>query len=133
MIKLTLPWPVSINAYWKSRVIKVRGAVMASTYVTAAGVKFQKDVLAAVIQQLGQHSPLHGRLCVSMLFHGPSARKYDISNFVKTTEDALTKAGVWVDDEQVDALFLWRKPIDRQNPRVEIHINDLGPVSRKEW
>ena len=132
MIKLTLPWPVSINAYWKSRVINVKGAAMATTYVTAAGVKFQNDVMAAVIEQLGQHSPLQGRLCVSMLFHGPSARKYDISNFVKTTEDALTKAGVWVDDEQVDALFLFRKPIDRQDPRVEIHISDLGQVSGKE-
>jgi Holliday junction resolvase RusA-like endonuclease len=102
---------------------------MATTYVSAAGVKFQKAVLAAVIEQLGQHSPLQGRLCVSMLFYGPSARKYDISNFVKTTEDALTKASVWVDDEQVDVLFLWRKPIDRQHPRVEIQINDLGQVN----
>jgi Holliday junction resolvase RusA-like endonuclease len=113
-------------------VIKVRGKPTPSTYVTAAGVKFQKGVVAAVIQQLGQHSPLHGRLSVFMWFYGPNARKYDISNFVKTTEDALTKARVWVDDEQVDELLLWRRPIDRQNPRVEIHIYDLGQTSGKE-
>jgi Holliday junction resolvase RusA-like endonuclease len=78
-----------------------------------------------VIQQLGQHSPLHGRLCVSMLFHGPSARKYDISNFVKTTEDALTKARVWVDDEQIDEGHIYRQPIDRVKPRVEVEISEL--------
>jgi len=106
---------------------------MATTYVSAAGVKFQKSVMAAVIKQISQHSPLHGRLCVSMLFHGPSARKYDISNFVKTTEDALTKARVWVDDEQIDEEHLYRGPIDRVDPRVEIEISQVsGTVSRKE-
>jgi Holliday junction resolvase RusA-like endonuclease len=125
MIRLVLPWPISINAYWKSRVIKIKGAAMASTYVTAAGVKFQKNVLAAVIEQLGQHSPLHGRLCVTMRFYSPNARKYDISNFVKTTEDALTKARVWVDDEQIDEGHIYRGQIDRVKPRVEVEISQF--------
>jgi crossover junction endodeoxyribonuclease RusA len=125
MIRLVLPWPISINAYWKIRVIKIKGAAMASTYVSAAGVRFQKNVLAAVIEQLGQHSPLHGRLSVTMRFYGPNARKYDISNFVKTTEDALTKARVWVDDEQIDEEHIYRGPIDRGKPRVELEISQL--------
>ena len=125
MIRLILPWPISINAYWKSRVIKVNGKPMSSTYVTAAGVRFQKDVLAAVIEQLGQHSPLHGRLCVVMRFYQPSARKCDISNYVKTTEDALTKARVWVDDEQIDEEHIYRMPIDRVNPRAEVDIREI--------
>ena len=126
MIRLVLPWPVSINAYWKSRVIKIKGAAMSSTYVSAAGVRFQKNVLGAVIEQLGQHSPLHGRLCVTMRFYQPTARKCDISNYVKTTEDALTKARVWVDDEQIDEEHLYRGPIDRVKPRVEIQILQIG-------
>lgn len=129
MIRLVLPWPISINAYWKSRVIKVNGKSMSSTYVTAAGVKFQRDVLAAVIEQIGQHSPLHGRLSVTMTFHQPTARKCDISNYVKTTEDALTKARVWVDDEQIDEEHLYRSPIDRVNPRVEVDIEEIGGKS----
>jgi Holliday junction resolvase RusA-like endonuclease len=125
MIKLFLPWPISINAYWKSRVIKINGKPMSSTYVTERGKQFQKAVLAAVIEQLGQHSPLQGRLCVTMRFYGPNARKYDISNFVKTTEDALTKAGVWADDEQIDEERLYRGPIDRVKPRVELEISEF--------
>lgn len=128
MIRLILPWPISINAYWKSRVIKVNGKSMSSTYVTAAGVKFQKNVLAAVIKQIGQQSPLQGRLRVVMRFYGPNARKYDISNFIKTTEDALTKARIWVDDEQVDEEHLYRFPIDRVNPRVEVEISDIAKI-----
>ena len=127
MIRLSLPWPISINAYWKSRILTRCGAPpIVSTYVTAAGVKFQKQVLAAVIEQLGQHSPLHGRLKVSMRFYQPSARKCDISNYVKTTEDALTKARVWIDDEQIDEEHIYRMPIDRVNPRAEIEIHEIG-------
>jgi len=98
---------------------------MATTYVSAAGVKFQKDVMAAVMDQLGQHLPIQGRLSVTMRFYAPNARKYDISNFVKTTEDALTKARVWVDDEQIDEERLYRGQIDRVTPRVEVEIKDF--------
>ena len=131
MIRLSLPWPISINAYWKSRILTRCGAPpIVSTYVTAAGVKFQKQVLAAVIEQLGQHSPLHGRLKVSMRFYQPSARKCDISNYVKTTEDALTKARVWIDDEQIDEEHIYRMQIDRVNPRVEVDIHETEAEKR---
>ena len=127
MIRLILPWPISINAYWKSRILTRCGAPpIVSTYVTAAGVKFPKQVRAAVIEQLGQHSPLRGRLCVVMRFYQPTARKCDISNYVKTTEDALTKAWVWLDDEQIDEEHIYRRPIDRVNPRVEVDIREIG-------
>jgi len=126
MIRLILPWPISINAYWKSRILtRCSAPPIVSTYVTAAGVKFQKEVLAAVIEQLGQHSPLHGRLKVSMRFYQPSARTCDISNYVKTTEDALTKARVWIDDEQIDEEHIYRMPIDRVNPRAEVDIREI--------
>ena len=126
MIRLILPWPISINAYWKSRILTRCGAPpIVSTYVTAAGVKFQKQVSAAVIEQLGQHSPLRGRLSVSMRFYQPTARKCDISNYVKTTEDALTKARVWLDDEQIDEEYIYRRPIDRVNPRAEVDIREI--------
>ena len=130
MITLTLPWPISINAYWASRVIKVKGKPMATTYVTAKGVQFQKDVKAAVIKQLGQHKPLDGRLAVTMKFHQPNARACDISNFVKTTEDALTKAGVWIDDSQIDDEHLVRGAISRTDPRCEVTISVLKEAER---
>ena len=131
MIRLILPWPISINAYWKSRILERCGAPpIVSTYVTAAGVKFQKQVFAAVIEQLGKHSPLHGRLCVVMRFYQPSARKCDISNYIKTTEDALTKAWVWIDDEQIDEEHIYRMPIDRMNPRAEVDIREIGTEER---
>lgn len=129
-IHLTLPFPVSINAYWSSRIIPKKPKPIVSTYVTAKGVQFQKDVQAAVVGQLGQHKPLEGRLAVTMKFHQPNARSCDISNFVKTTEDALTKAGVWLDDSQIDDEHLVRGPISRDKPRVEVTISVLKEAER---
>ena len=61
MIRLVLPWPISINAYWKSRILTMCGPTpKCSTYVTAAGVNFQKEVLAAVIEQLGRFPHTRG-------------------------------------------------------------------------
>ena len=122
MIHLTLPWPESVNEYWKMRAIKVNGRHMATVYVSARGKAFQANVAKAVAEQLGQHQPLEGRLAVRMNFYQPNARKCDISNFVKSTEDALTKAGVWVDDSQIDRETLIRCEISQDNPRVEVSV-----------
>ena len=127
MIRVTLPWPISINAYWKSRVIKSKGRHISSIYVSSAGKQFQSDVAAAVESQLKQHQPMRGRLSVIFKFHQPNARECDISNYVKTTEDAMTKAGVWIDDSQIDRGLLIRGEISRSRPRVEVTVTVLKP------
>lgn len=129
-MKLILPWPESVNSYWQSRAINVKGKWMSTVYVSARGKAFQQNVAKAVTDQIGQHQPINGRLGVLMTFHQPNARACDISNFVKSTEDALTKAGVWLDDSQIDREFLIRGPIDRKNPRVEVEIRVLRSPER---
>ena len=50
-------------------------------------------------------------------------QKPDLSNLIKHTEDALTEAGCWVDDNQIDTMTAqkWRCP--RGEERVEILIS----------
>lgn len=43
-----------------------------------------------------------------MVIHQPTARRCDIDNFTKGLWDALTDAGVWEDDSQVDELIIRR-------------------------
>ena len=124
-ISLILPFPVSINAYWASRVIKVKGRSMATVYVSSEGKQFQKAVADAVAEQLKGHEPLEGRLSVTLKFYQPNARVCDISNYVKTTEDAMTRACVWIDDSQIDRELLIRGPISRDRPRVEVSVSVL--------
>jgi crossover junction endodeoxyribonuclease RusA len=38
----------------------------------------------------------------------PDRRKRDLSNLIKAMEDAMTQAGVWGDDSQIDYLTIIR-------------------------
>lgn len=104
MLELVLPWPPSINHYWKHRVIGKRAQV----YLSAEGVAFKKAVIDAVFVTAKKENVFDGRLSVELLLHPPTLRKYDIDNRIKSTLDAITNAGIWIDDEQIDQLKVTR-------------------------
>ena len=55
--------------------------------------------------------------------NGEHAQKPDLKNLLSHTEDALTDAGMWSDDAQVDTIAMqkWRCP--RGSERVEVVIS----------
>lgn len=101
-MKLILPWPPSMNGYWQNRVIvPKKGRAFVHTFISKAGQQFIRDVKAAVLQQLGQHEPLRGRLRLKIVWHPPDRRERDWDNPLKPLCDALAKAGVYVNDSQI--------------------------------
>jgi len=54
-------------------------------------------------------------------------RKYDVDNRVKPILDALTRAGAWNDDAQVDEILVARGELDKDHPRARIWIDTLEP------
>lgn len=97
MITLNLPWPPTLNSYYRN--------VKGTTLISAKGRLYRGTVRARVIRQLGPgFQPITGRLHVSVYFTPPDKRKRDIDNHFKAVFDALTKAGVWGDDSQVKSL-----------------------------
>ena len=96
MQRLTLPFPPSVNHYWKHSGHRV--------YLSKDAVSYRQSVQNA----LHCTKPLDARLSVSVLLHAPNKRKYDIDNRVKSLLDSLTHAGVWVDDGLIDKLTIER-------------------------
>lgn len=96
----TLPWPPSLNNMYPT----VRGRRVLS----AEGKRFKASVVAHVLSQGRPAKPLAGRLRLEVLVYPPDRRRRDLSNLVKAVEDALTAAGVWEDDSQVDVLQVAR-------------------------
>ena len=99
MIELQLPYPPSVNQYYR----KFRNTMV----ISERGRKFLKEVKAIV----GIVPMQVGRLRVEIEVHPPDRRKRDIDNVCKATLDALAKAGVYQDDSQIDILVVIRRGI----------------------
>jgi len=100
-VRLELPFPISVNQYYGT----VRRGAFCKVYVTPRGKSYRVEVenlLESVIE------PLRGRIHMKVALHAATRRKYDIDNPMKCLLDALTHAGVWEDDEQVDRLLIER-------------------------
>ncbi len=102
MIELTLPWPPTNNTYYRS----VGGAVK----ISEKGRQYRRAVADQVMVQ-GGAKLLTGRLSVSVMANPPDKRARDLDNCFKALLDSLTKAGVWMDDAQVDHLQITRGPV----------------------
>lgn len=72
--------------------------------LSAEGRKYREDVQAIARGQ----QPMHGRLRVTIDAFPPDRRRRDVDNLAKAALDALTHAGVWGDDSQVDELLVRR-------------------------
>ena len=59
-------------------------------------------------------------LAVRLHFIGPNARNADGDNMEKGVFDAITKAGVWWDDKQVDSCHWTRKVQPTSETRIVI-------------
>lgn len=110
---LVIPYPPSVNRIWRN----YQGRTILS--------KEYREYKTMVAKLLGvNENPSAARIRVCIHAYMPDKRRRDISNLIKVTEDILTHAGIWVDDEQIDDLRIIRSGVD--NPgRLEIEIEEI--------
>lgn len=101
---VTLPWPPSTNRIWRNVAVKGKPR----TLLSEEGRRYRTN--AAQMCMLGgvNNRQLAGRLAVSLVACPPDRRARDLDNILKATLDALTHAGVWNDDSQIDLLTVQR-------------------------
>lgn len=108
-VHLWLPWPPTINTYWRS----VRGRAILS----AKGREYRQQAVAAV----GDVDAQTGPLAVHLLCAPPDRRRRDLDNLPKAILDSLTYAGAYEDDSQIDRLTVERcAPVPGGAVAVEI-------------
>lgn len=122
MIELNLPWPPTVNTYWRSLVIKGQVRVLTSL----KGRDYQSSVARLCLLNRAAKN-LSGRLSVTITAYPPDRRARDLDNIAKSLLDALTKAGVWGDDSQIDRLIIQRGPVIKDG-RVSVEIVEGAPA-----
>lgn len=121
MLLLTLPIPPSINAYY--------GAHGNRRYIKPAGLAFRRAV-AEIVAAAG-HPIFTGRVSLYAAIFPASKRVQDLDNRSKALQDALTHAGVWIDDSQIDQLTLARRCVIKGG-KVQVVICEIPPGDSHE-
>ena len=102
-VTLTLPWPPSVNKYWRT----FQGRMI----ISAEGRSYRKAVADQVLIQRGAKHYI-GKLCVVIEAFRPDNRRRDLDNLLKAVLDGCTHAGVWEDDSNiVDLRIYWAESI----------------------
>ena len=101
MIEITLPWPPSVNTYWRN----FDGRMI----ISAKGREYRETVGdQMMLQKKVRH--FAGPLRVVIEAWRPDKRRRDLDNLLKATLDGLAHAGVYEDDSQIVDLRIYWAP-----------------------
>jgi crossover junction endodeoxyribonuclease RusA len=123
-ITLTLPWPPSVNHYYRH--------VGPRVLISREGRAYREKV-AAIVREIGVNMfvcPVE----VEIELHPPDRRLRDADNSLKCTLDSLTGAGVYEDDSLIQKITVTKCSPMPPNGMAIIRINDYEPTpeSREE-
>lgn len=115
MTIIKLPYPPSMNTYWRN----FRG----NTVLSKAGREYKTAVAECVVEQ---NVPKFGdkRLEVTLFLYPRSKVVTDLDNRLKAVLDGLEEAGVYDNDSQIDVLMIQRGEI-RKGGAVDVMIEVL--------
>ena len=114
MIELELPYPPSVNHYWRR--------VGARTLISRGGRAFRASVCSILAARGIQ--PMDGPLEVEIDVYPPDRRRRDIDNLQKALLDALAHGGAYHDDSQISRLTVQRREVvsgGKVRVRLEVH------------
>lgn len=134
-LKFTLPWPPSVNTYWRHNVIggdtkKARETGKfkkphAAVFLSEGGRNYRTHAILSMNVQRVPKGALRGRLAVHIVAYPPDQRGRDLDNLPKGVLDALKHAGVIRDDEDIDDLHIVRGPV-RRDGLLDMLVSEIA-------
>lgn len=130
VVHLRLPMPPSVNSY---RAIFDPKRGKARLITSAAGRAYHKAVVSHWKQHWGGNppKPMEGRLRMTVEVCYRDRRAIDLDNRVKPLQDALEMAGAYLNDSQIDDLWVVRGPVSGPDGFVDVMIEDMDQGGAK--
>lgn len=149
-VRLTLPYAISANRYWATRVVSPKGGgrAIAMTYVTPEAKAYREEV-ALRAKAAGVREPLQGRLSLELSLYpnrpqdwerrmrklgehwDDSVQCIDLGNCEKVLSDAL-QGTVIANDSAFRRIVLERMEPDELGARVEAVITAAEPQGPRQ-
>lgn len=129
-VQLILPWPPSVNTYWRSLVLprknKTTGKTKPSSVVLLSedGRKYRELVAGCVLEQGARRHWLSGKLSVEIVALPPDRRARDLDNLPKGVLDSLKAVGIYRDDCDIDDLRITRAAL-KPGGELRITISEI--------
>lgn len=115
MLELTLPFPPSVNHYWR----KWRGRM-----VLGGKARAYRQNVATLLRAKGIQ-PMTGHLAVAIEVYPPDRRRRDLDNLLKAIGDCLQHGDVFVDDSQIVWLLIEKAQVI-PGGKIVVRVTDRG-------
>ena len=116
LVRTTLPLPPTTNNLYGSKVVSSKDRddqghrkLYSVRFLTKSGSEYHDLVRDKLIELRAFHQT-HARVGYRLLVC-PAREGNDISNRIKVLEDALKVGGLYIDDKQIDEVWVRRGPI----------------------
>lgn len=125
ILELTLPWPPSVNTYWRSLVIKGQLRVL----ISERGKSYRREVgitcYDPAVKAWGRIN--HGKpIAVHIGCYPPDSRRRDLDNLPKGVLDALVDAQVLRDDSDIWDLRMTRLCVSAPPGRIVVRLQSFN-------
>ena len=115
MIALELPWPPTINHYYRN--------TKAGIFLGKSGRLYRAEVLQVVKYEAKITKPLESELEMAVKLFPPNRRSFDLDNRLKALLDAMEHAGVYCNDRQIRKLYI--EDTGQLGGFAEVYINPM--------
>jgi crossover junction endodeoxyribonuclease RusA len=116
MYQVTLPWPPTVNTYWRS----VKGRNILSAKARA----YKKEAAYFLKSQ-----DLEGELQVEIECNMPDKRRRDLDNLLKPLLDVMDENNVYEDDSQISDLRIYKSDYGEKGT-VTITVRELEKCAK---
>lgn len=112
-------YPPTVNNYYNK--------TQRGVHISNKGRAFRDKVISDFNDQLAGMEPITGKVAIEVIAWPPDARKRDIDNIMKPIMDAMTHAGFWSDDSQVDQMTVYRGVKDAPFGSLYVKVKEAAP------